>query len=519
MSGILPNLVGLNKTFAAANPDDYLFINASTSWSGNQTINQPIIISPNATLTISSGSEITFNQDVIIYGKLNNSGTINYATNLYANKFGSFMIGDANYPNNGVVINGDRITGKNLFVSADKYPEPPFSYTYTPPSMGTVTIQGKTVPNFVVNIGGSEVTASADGTFSTDVSVAIGSNNFDVKVRNIFGREFALDPISIQVEDTSGTNQDTAAPTWSQGSTLTSSNITDNSVTLNWPQASDNNSISGYYIYQNGNQIDSVSADVLMYEVKGLTPANTYQFKIEAYDANWNVSTSGPSLMVRTNASTIDTQSPTWQTDAKLEASNIGDSSLVLNWQAATDDVNVNNYKIYKNGNLFATVENSTLSYTLTGLSPSTKYTFKVEAGDASGNWTNNGPSLEVTTADSVLSSKVTFPDSRVEDSVRSSIGKPAGNITKEDMLGLTSIYLSSVSNLAGLQYAKNLQSLTIERSYINGKQTNLNVLSNLTNLTYLRIYDGGLDNLSFLSGLTKLTTLELFINNSTFAH
>jgi uncharacterized protein YjdB/Leucine-rich repeat (LRR) protein len=109
---------------------------------------------------------------------------------------------------------------------------------------------------------------------------------------------------------------------------------------------------------------------------------------------------------------------------------------------------------------------------------------------------------------------KVTFPDSRVEDSVRSSIGKPVGNITKEDMLGLTSIYLSSVSNLAGLQYAKNLQSLTIERSYINGKQANLNVLSNLTNLTYLRIYDGGLDNLSFLSGLTKLTTLELFINN-----
>ena len=40
----------------------------------------------------------------------------------------------------------------------------------------------------------------------------------------------------------------------------------------------------------------------------------------------------------------------------------------------------------------------NTLTYSVTGLSASTEYTFKVEAGDASGRWSETGPSTTATT-------------------------------------------------------------------------------------------------------------------------
>src|SRR3954465_1053312 len=86
MSGILPNLVGLSKAiaFGTNGPNEYLIIKESTTWSENQTIEQPVIIAPNVTLTISSSTQISFNQDLIIYGKLENYGNINYnSVNIY----------------------------------------------------------------------------------------------------------------------------------------------------------------------------------------------------------------------------------------------------------------------------------------------------------------------------------------------------------------------------------------------------------------------------------------------------
>jgi len=49
-------------------------------------------------------------------------------------------------------------------------------------------------------------------------------------------------------------------------------------------------------------------------------------------------------------------------------------------------------------GELKSTVTADT--YQITGLSPETSYLFSVEAGDAAGNWSSEGPSLQVTTLD-----------------------------------------------------------------------------------------------------------------------
>ncbi|WP_433780336.1 fibronectin type III domain-containing protein [Flavobacterium anhuiense] len=81
-----------------------------------------------------------------------------------------------------------------------------------------------------------------------------------------------------------------------------------------------------------------------------------------------------------------DNQKPTSPTS--LTASNIGTTTLTLNWNASTDNVGVTGYLVYKdNGNtLLAELGKDSLTYNVTGLSPNSTYNFQVKAKDAAGN-------------------------------------------------------------------------------------------------------------------------------------
>lgn len=94
----------------------------------------------------------------------------------------------------------------------------------------------------------------------------------------------------------------------------------------------------------------------------------------------------------------MDEAAPTWAEGSILTASGIGQSSLTLSWTAAEDHVGVTGYRIYKGSELLATLARDELTYTVTGLSAGTSYTFKVEAGDAAGNWSEDGPAKTVVT-------------------------------------------------------------------------------------------------------------------------
>lgn len=77
-----------------------------------------------------------------------------------------------------------------------------------------------------------------------------------------------------------------------------------------------------------------------------------------------------------------DTQAPTAPTN--LATSNPSSNSISLSWTASTDNVGVTGYDIYKDGNFYATVTGTTA--TVSGLNPSTTYSFYVIAKDAAGN-------------------------------------------------------------------------------------------------------------------------------------
>jgi exo-poly-alpha-galacturonosidase len=94
-------------------------------------------------------------------------------------------------------------------------------------------------------------------------------------------------------------------------------------------------------------------------------------------------------------------QKPQWSESAtvKAEASSDG-KSVTLTWDKATDNTAVSGYTIYldgeKIGSNYTTTPNS--SYTVKGLSPAREYTVKVEAADATGNRTSDGPEVTIKT-------------------------------------------------------------------------------------------------------------------------
>ncbi|HEX3022061.1 MAG TPA: Ig-like domain-containing protein, partial [Lachnospiraceae bacterium] len=124
----------------------------------------------------------------------------------------------------------------------------------------------------------------------------------------------------------------------------------------------------------------------------------------------------------------------------------------------------------------------------------------------------------------------VFIPDSNLEAAIRDALSIPTGDITENDMLKISSLFINSkkVNTLEGIQYAKNLKSLTLVSTSIedisqlagltqlnslsigSNKIKSISSLSNLVNLTSLSASDNLIKDISPLSNLTKLTSIDL---------
>lgn len=123
---------------------------------------------------------------------------------------------------------------------------------------------------------------------------------------------------------------------------------------------------------------------------------------------------------------------PAWPGGSTLTASNVGQTGLTLTWTAATDNVAVTQYKIYKNGTPLTTVGN-VLTASITGLTPGTQHNFKVEAGDAANSWSTTGPGVTVTTqpaqgeAPALVSAATNTAGTKVVLAFSKAMASPAG--------------------------------------------------------------------------------------------
>ena len=269
-------------------------------------------------------------------------------------------------------------------------------------AVGSVPIQA---PNDVTNLAVSSITSSAltlswtasTGATSYDVyqgSTLIGntasttynvtgltqatSYTFKVIAKNAGGPAsgVTVSAATIVAADTTPPNDVT--------NLTVSNNITGTSLTLNWT-ASDSSDIASYDIYQGLTFLANVTGTT--YAVSGLTVGTQYTFSVRAKDTSGNVATG-----TTVTATTVDTTSPSNVTG--LNYSNLSTTSVNLTWTASASN-DVTGYDIY-NGATLVTNTAST-SYTVTGLTQNTNYTFTVKAKDTSGN-AASGSSINLTT-------------------------------------------------------------------------------------------------------------------------
>nr|WP_309118661.1 fibronectin type III domain-containing protein [Paenibacillus sp.] len=171
------------------------------------------------------------------------------------------------------------------------------------------------------------------------------------------------------------------------------SNVT---VDLAWSASTDNVGVYGYEVYKNGTLAGATTgANATTFTVTGLTPSTTYGFTVKAKDAAGNVSAASNTLSVTTDAG--DTQPPT--APANLTSTGKTDTSVSLSWSASTDNMGVTGYDIYAGSTLVSsTTGASGTNHTVTGLAPSTTYSFTVKAKDASNNVSAASNAVSVTT-------------------------------------------------------------------------------------------------------------------------
>jgi chitodextrinase len=183
---------------------------------------------------------------------------------------------------------------------------------------------------------------------------------------------------------------DNVAPSWPDDPQLSIHNVKAQSLELNWPEAGDDVAVSHYVVTVDGDNPLTVEVGLTSATLTELTPSATYLFSVVAVDAAGNVS------LALNITETMPNSAPTWP-GGELIATDVSGFSIKLSWPPATDDIEVVGYRLYRDGELIA--EQQGTEAVIDGLSHSTVYEFKVEAGDNLGIWSIDGPSLTVSTA------------------------------------------------------------------------------------------------------------------------
>jgi len=182
----------------------------------------------------------------------------------------------------------------------------------------------------------------------------------------------------------------------------TASNVAATSLTLTWTAATaGTNPIGGYQVYRVATPSDvlvaSTNATTLTTPVTGLTPSTNYTFYVRALD---NTGVAGPNSTPRTvmTAAAVPPTAPGTPVASGLTA-----TSVTLTWTASTaGGAPLARYEVYRVGTpevlMGQTANATTLTLTLTTLTPSTAYTFFVRARDTAGVASANSDTVPVTT-------------------------------------------------------------------------------------------------------------------------
>lgn len=247
----------------------------------------------------------------------------------------------------------------------------------------TTSTDNVAVTGYKVYRDGAEV-ADVSGTSYSDTGLTLSTTYaYRVSAYDAENNESAQSTVVSII-----TNSDTTAPSVPTGLTATPTSMTQ--VDLSWTASTDNVGVAGYRIFRDGTQVGTSSATT--YSDTGLTKLTTYAYTVLAYDAAGNPSAQTAPVSATTLS---DTNAPSVPTG--LAGNAVSMTEIDLTWNASTDNVGVTGYRIFRNGTQIADVTSGT-SYSDTGLTQNTSYSYTVLAYDADGNVSAQSASISVTT-------------------------------------------------------------------------------------------------------------------------
>ncbi len=242
-----------------------------------------------------------------------------------------------------------------------------------------------------VAVTGYRVYRSSGGGAYAQVAAPSGSSYTDAGLTNGTAYSYKVSAIdgsanaSAQSAAATATPADTQAPSVPTALAATAGA---GQVSLTWTASTDNVAVTGYRVYRSsgGGAYALVASPATPYYTDtGLTNGTAYSYKVAAVDGAANASAQS-SVATATPVPPADTIAPSVPTGLTATG---GTAQVVLGWSASTDNVGVTGYRVYRSsgGGAYAQVATPVgASYTDTGLTNGTAYSYKVAAVDAAGN-------------------------------------------------------------------------------------------------------------------------------------
>ncbi|WP_180357733.1 fibronectin type III domain-containing protein [Streptomyces sp. NP160] len=166
----------------------------------------------------------------------------------------------------------------------------------------------------------------------------------------------------------------------------------DRQLTLSWSAPADP-TVNGYQVWSGGRQIATTSASTRSYTQTGLVNGQTYSAAVRATYSSGHVSADSAS------ASGVPRDSVAPAAPTGLVATR-GDGRVALSW-AANSEYDLSGYRVLRGGTAVATTAAGTRSFTDTGLTNDTAYSYALQALDTSGNAsTASSPAVTATPTD-----------------------------------------------------------------------------------------------------------------------
>ncbi len=166
----------------------------------------------------------------------------------------------------------------------------------------------------------------------------------------------------------------------SQVTGLTVTDAFNGKLQLKWDAATDNVGVDFYKVYRDSALLIEINA--LEYLDSGLTNDQSYSYQISAVDFSGNEGEKSNPESGTPTENIVDDEPPSKV--AGLEIENAFDGELMLSWDAATDNVEIDHYKIYRDS-IFL-IETSNLEYLDSGLTNDQSYSYEISAVDTSDN-------------------------------------------------------------------------------------------------------------------------------------